>query len=138
MAYTTQALIETRIKRPLLVESLDDDGDGVADEGLLDSIIAAASLPVDAMLEAVGISTPASSPPAIAQDAALIFACELISGRRLQADQDNRFKKEADQMRARLARIARGEESIAQAGTASAMFNDSPTLVASRDEQDGA
>lgn len=104
MPYTTQALIQTRIPGPYLNDALDDDGDSNPDAGLLDSIIAAASQSVNALL-APTYTTPFPDPaPVMVQEAAFVLACEAIYDRRPGADK-NPWKKSANDWREKLNKI---------------------------------
>lgn len=108
MSYVTQSRIQTVIPAPHLNDALDDDRDGMADSGVLDEIIAAASQAVDALLApryAVPFEDPA---PALVAEGAFIFACELIYDRRQITDK-NPFKERADKLRTRLDGIGKGE-----------------------------
>ena len=67
-AYITEQQVEDEFSEPRLRAALDDDGDGLADAGLLDRVIAAASLAVDGFLEGRYI-VPLSPVPALAQEA---------------------------------------------------------------------
>jgi phage gp36-like protein len=108
MAYTTENKIQTLIPAPDLTDALDDDRDGYADDGLLDTIIATASNAVDAFLSGL-FEVPFATPPAVVQEAALIFSCEAIYARRLTADKVNPFTARANQWRDRLQKIGNGE-----------------------------
>jgi phage gp36-like protein len=109
MAYVTQAQIETAIPAQHLVEALDDDRDGSADAGLLDSVIAQASQAVDAFLSPrydVPFDDPAPSPVA---ESAFVFVCELLYQRRGLHGDENPFTERADAWRKKLEAIAKGE-----------------------------
>jgi hypothetical protein len=111
MPYTTQAQLETEIPPPHLIEALDDDGDGVADAGQLDAVIASASQAVDALLSP-RFSVPFADPaPAPVREAAFAFAGEKIYLRRPQGER-NPFKTRADFWREHLAKIGRGEAEL--------------------------
>ena len=108
MPYTTQAKIQTLIPAADLTDALDDDRDGAADEGLLDTIIETAGNAVDAFLSGL-FEVPFATPPAVVQEAALIFCCEAIYARRLSADKINPFTARANAWRARLEKIGNGD-----------------------------
>jgi len=110
LSYCTQSDIEASIPGPTLTDALDDDRDGIADAGVLDTIIAQASQAVDAYLSGL-YATPFTYPvpPAVA-DAATVFACEMIYSRRPVAQ--NPFTKSADAWRARLEAIAKREQNL--------------------------
>ncbi len=108
MGYTTQARIETAIPPQHLRDALDDDGDGQADDGLLDEIIASASQAVDAALAGL-FSVPFADPaPAVVAEAAFVFACERVYDRR-QITERNPWRGQADTWRERLEKIGKGE-----------------------------
>jgi phage gp36-like protein len=109
MSYTTQARIESAIPRPLLIEALDDDGDGQLDEAVLAEVLASADQAVDATLAGLFV-VPFVSVPAAVAEAAFAFACERIYDRRLQGSGDkNPWRDQADKWRERLEKIGRGE-----------------------------
>jgi phage gp36-like protein len=108
MGYVTQAQIETAIPGPRLRDALDDDGDGQADEGLLDAIIASVDGAVDAYLAGL-YDVPFATPPAPVIEASLVFACERIYDRRPGAEDRNPWRSRADWWRERLERIGKGE-----------------------------
>lgn len=110
MAYTTQAKIESKIPPPHLNDALDDDRDGTADSGVIDTIIEVASTAVDALL-AARYEVPFTTPPAMVQEAALIFACEAIYDRRQILDK-NPYTARADDWRELLGKIGGGAGSI--------------------------
>jgi hypothetical protein len=99
-AYTTREAILTEIPAAILDAACDDDGDRTADEGLLDSIIAAASAEVDALLPGADAY--------IASQSALIFACEKIFRRRLV--ETNPYSTMAEAKRKELILLSGGEQ----------------------------
>jgi phage gp36-like protein len=108
MAYTTQAKIVAKLPAQHLNDACDDDGDGSADNGVLDAVIAGAATAVDAYLAGL-YSVPFADPaPAVCQEAALVFACETIYDRR-QIVEKNPYKERADFWRDRLEKIGKGE-----------------------------
>jgi len=118
MPYTTTAAIEAKIPAPILNDALDDNHDGLRDEGILDQIIANASLEVDAMI-CNRVPLPlATAPPSIAQ-AALLFACEEIYTRR-QADLPKPLTTALETARAWLTAIRDGKQNL-DAATALAL-----------------
>jgi phage gp36-like protein len=109
MAYTTEEKIQTLISPSDLTDALDDDRDGSADDGLLDAIIAMASNAVDAFLSGL-YTVPFPDPaPTVVQEAALVFSCEAVWARRLNADQKNPFLARANYWRDRLQKIGNDE-----------------------------
>ena len=112
MAYISQQQIIDEFTLPRLTDALDDDQDGKLDDGLLDRIIAAASLAVDGFL-AGRYLTPLTPVPKLAQEATLIFVCEKIYERRRQGpDETNPFSKRANDFRQELKDIADRKKSL--------------------------
>ena len=112
MAYVTKAEIEAVIPPQFLTEGLDDDSSGSADSGLFDLLVEQAENDVNSVL-GQRYSAPFSSPvPPIAKRAARLFVCEAIYHRRgLHGDQ-NPWEKQAEKIRTKLDRIARGDEPL--------------------------
>lgn len=81
MAYTTQADVEAKVSALVLDDVLDDNGDGQRDSGLLDQVIANASIEVDGFI-CNRVTTPVVTPPASVQSAALWFTIRDLYGRR--------------------------------------------------------
>lgn len=108
MAYTTQADIEANIPGPYLVDALDDDKDGNADPGLLDTIVSGASNAVDSYLAGI-YTVPLNPVPAVAKEASCVFTCEMIYARRGVPVDENPFTKRANFWRDRLEKIGKGE-----------------------------
>lgn len=96
--YTSRAQIQAQIRAATLAEMLDDNRDGVEDVGLLDSIIAAAQLVVDAAVGASAAATAAQLPavPAVLANAATMVACYNLFRRLPTKDAENPFKAAAD------------------------------------------
>jgi len=109
MPYTTQNEIQTAIPANFLNDALDDDGDGNADAGLLDIIIAKASQAVDSFLAGI-FTTPFPDPaPAKVREAAFVFTCELIYKRR-PAGEKNPWTSQANALREELTKIGKREQ----------------------------
>jgi len=107
MAYTTQKAIQTVIPKPVLKDALDDNNDGLPDDGLLDQIIVTASNAVDALL-AAHYDVPFPDPaPAMVQEAAFVFSCEIIYARR-ERDNPNPYTARANALRETLQKISQG------------------------------
>lgn len=105
-AYCTASQIYAKIPQPKVNDALDDDGDGQADTGLLDALIANASNEVDAALQA-RYAVPFSAPvPALCVQCALVFSCEEINRRRELIGDKNPFTAEANKLREKLRDIA--------------------------------
>lgn len=107
MSYTTQARIETAIPAQHLVDALDDDGDGMADAGVLTEVLASAAGAVDAFLAGL-FAVPFVVVPAVASEAAFVFACERIYDRR-QVLEKNPWRDQAEGWRERLREIGSGK-----------------------------
>jgi len=118
-AYVTQAQVETNIPPDYLRQACDDDGDGVADAGVLAAILEQASKDADAPL-AAQYDTPFAVVPALVAKAARVFACELVYARRGAHGDANPWTKQADALRTQLERIGQGKEPLdaAQPGNA--------------------
>lgn len=109
MAYITYSQVYAKIPQVKVVEALDDDSDGKADEGLFDAVIANAGNAVDGQLQG-RYATPFPAPfPAVVVQAALIFTCEDIGKRREIFGEKNPWTAEADALRKQLTRIANRE-----------------------------
>lgn len=108
MPYTTRANILTLIPAQKLNDALDDDQDGAEDKGLLDALIAQVSGDIDGFLASIyPVPFPDPAPAKVAA-AALIFVCEAIYARRLEADQTNPYKSRADIWRDQLEKVGHG------------------------------
>jgi phage gp36-like protein len=136
--YVTQSQIHTAIPAQHLNDALDDDGDGLADPGLLDAIISSASQAVDAFLAGLYTVPFADPAPAVVAEAAFVFACERIyDRRRLDAagDQANPWRARANSFRERLEKISRNQlkldQSLDKPNTPGALITESPAIDAS-------
>lgn len=107
MAYTSQSAISAKIPLQHLNDACDDDGDGSADSGVLDSIVAGAGNAVDAYLAGLYPVPFLTTIPAVCSEAALVFACETVYDRRQILDK-NPYKERADFWRDRLEKIGKG------------------------------
>jgi hypothetical protein len=113
MPYVSQADLKGKVPDDLLLQALDDDGDGVADDGVWDGISADVDKAINGPLEG-RYSVPLAAPyPYLVTEAALIFACEAIYMRRGLAGKDqNPWVTRADAMRKRLEAIGNGEQPL--------------------------
>ena len=110
--YHTRASVVAELPPQFLLEALDDDGDGIEDDGLYEAVAAAASEAVDAYL-AARVPVPLGSPSALASQASRVFALESLYARRgysKDSDPPNPWYPRAQELRRRLERIASGEE----------------------------
>lgn len=110
MAYCARAECERLTGPENFRRMLDDDLDGIEDAGLFDSLAEDASLQVDGYL-AAQYAVPFSAPyPAFARQCAKVFLCESLYNRRGVAREANPWTGQADALRARLARVAKGDD----------------------------
>ena len=99
-----------------LTEALDDDGDGVADAGVFDSVADSVSREIESKV-GQRYTTPFPYPyPAVVVYAARILALEALYNRRGQKDDKNPFAKQADAQRTKLDAIGAGTQPL-QPGT---------------------
>lgn len=114
MAYHTRESVAGTIPPAFLLEALDDDRDGVEDSGLYEVIAENASNEVDGFLGA-RVDVPMAEPVPIAVQASRIFCMEALYIRRgysEETDPPNPWAAQAKAMRARLGRIASGDEPL--------------------------
>jgi phage gp36-like protein len=102
--------VNGHIPTHFLIQALDDDSDGLADQGVWDQIAAAVAQEIDGIL-GVRFAVPFVNPlPAPVVTAAQFLACELIYNRRgFSGEEKNPWAALAKQQRATLAKIAAGE-----------------------------
>lgn len=120
MPYVTQAALKGKIPDDLLLQALDDNGDGVADDGVWDSISDDVDKAINGPLEGT-YDVPLAEPyPYVVTESAIIFACEAIYMRRGLATKDvNPWVTRADAMRKRLEDIGSGTIPLTKEKTAS-------------------
>ena len=111
MSYLTRNELEAVVPASYLADALDDDRDGAADDGVLESILEQASAECDALL-AGRYCVPFSNPPAAVRAAALCLAAEGVHARRLGGDAENPWTSRAAQWRERLEKMGRGEMAL--------------------------
>jgi phage gp36-like protein len=111
--YITQQNLEDELGgAQMLLEALDDDGDGQLDAGLVGRLCPRASDAVDGFLAGRYV-VPLSPVPTLATEAAIIFACEIVYNRRRQGSEEkNPYTARANDLRERLKRIADRKESL--------------------------
>lgn len=113
MPYITQDDLSPEIPADFVTQALDDDADGVADDGVWDLVSAAVDRAIDSYLgRRYAVPITLDPLPAIIPQAAVIFACELLHQRRGQHGDKNPFTKRANGWRESLERIATGKESL--------------------------
>jgi len=109
MAYCTRNDILTKISNSDLDRFTDDNGDGIADPGVLDLIIGIASNASDAYVASIYATPFTTYIPSKIKDATIIFACEMLYQRRLAPEEKNIFKPQADLWREILKTIGTGQ-----------------------------
>ncbi len=134
MPYTTRELISTKLPDQFLVEALDDDGDGEEEAGLLDDIISVADTEIDGYLQG-RYRLPLSPVPALLATCSLVLVLETLYFRRGFDAEKNPWRNRASELRARLRRIAAGEEALvvgSEKATPSAIVVAEPARTHSR------
>lgn len=114
MSYTTRAKIEADIPSEFLTQALDDNGDGLEDDDLFDTILATAAEEIDSYLEG-RYALPITPVPMLLAAAAKVFVLETLYSRRgYSADTDpiNPWSARATGYRERLKAIANGDEAL--------------------------
>ncbi len=112
MTYVSIDNLKPSIPERLLIQALDDDGDGAVDEPVWEGLADAASRAVDAPLSQ-SYRVPFAAPlPALVSEAARIFALEMIWQRRGAFGEANPVGTQADEMRRRLSRVGVGDEPL--------------------------
>lgn len=108
MPYIQLTDLHGAIPPAFLVQALDDDGDGVADDGLFEVIAEQVSEDIDAVL-GQRYPIPFVEPwPATVKSAARTLAAEALYARRVTPEQ-NPWRSQANALRERLAKIGSGE-----------------------------
>jgi phage gp36-like protein len=109
MAYILQSDLDGKIPAQLLLQALDDNGDGLADDGVWDKIVLDVESAINSRLEG-NYAIPLAAPiPAIISEAAKILAAEAVYLRRGLTGDQNPWVKQADAMRKRLEDIGSGK-----------------------------
>ncbi len=109
--YSTRPDLEEIVPARDLVAALDDDGDGLEDEGLYDTLAESAGRKVNSYLEGrYGHCMPFSMPPpALCRSAAVAFLAEAIYTRRPGADVPPKVAELAKEARESLKAIQKGK-----------------------------
>jgi phage gp36-like protein len=108
MAYVTRAEVQAKIPPPILIDALDDNGDGSEDAGIFDQLVANAATSVESYLAGL-YTVPFTEPaPPKVRAAALIFCLELLYARR-QVEMPKGLQTELDFWREHLAKVANRE-----------------------------
>ena len=109
MPYILQSALKGKVPDDLLLQALDDNADGVADDGVWDAISGDVDRAIDGRLEG-RYSVPLAAPlPAVVTEAATVIACEAVYMRRGLSGDNNPWTKQADAFRKRLEAIGAGE-----------------------------
>lgn len=112
MSYVTQGDLVNLIPADFVTEALDDDGDGIADDGAWDGVADEVSQEIDSYLEQ-RFALPLTPPyPAVVSQAAKIFACELLFQRRGIHGDKNPWTARAGHQRTALGNIASGKATL--------------------------
>lgn len=114
MAYLTESDLSAKIPPATLLEALDDDGDGVADSGLLDGIIASAAAEIDGQLSGRHAVPFSGDIPPLVKHAAIIFVLEMLYERRgwHDAGGKNPWSKKAEALRVQIREVGMGERPL--------------------------
>jgi phage gp36-like protein len=116
-AYIIMATLVAEVPPQFVLQALDDDGDGVADTGLFDQVVANAQAEVDGLL-GQRYAVPFQNPvPAIVVDATTKFVAEKLYSRRGLDGEKNPWSKKAADVRALLKQIAKGEVPLTPAAS---------------------
>jgi phage gp36-like protein len=109
MPYVSLIQIQTKIPAAILNDALDDDGDGKADAGQFDAIVATASAEIDGYLSGLFAVPFADPAPAKVVSAAMAFVCEMIYQRRGVQEERNPFDSVAKFWRKHLQQVGNRE-----------------------------
>jgi phage gp36-like protein len=107
MSYVVRADVEAIIPPQFVTEALDDDGDGMEDEGLFAALAESVDTEIDGQLSR-RYSLPLVNPPASLRSGAKSLLCEALYQRRGISADMNPFAKAAADFRAWLREIATG------------------------------
>lgn len=112
MSYILQSDLDGKIPALLLLQALDDNGDGLADADVWDKLVVDVENAINSRLEG-NYAIPLAEPiPAIISEAAKVLAAEAIYLRRGLAGDQNPWVKQADAMRKRLEEIGSGDKPL--------------------------
>ncbi|HPS07299.1 MAG TPA: DUF1320 family protein [Kiritimatiellia bacterium] len=112
MAYCAHDEVQRLVGPQPFLEMLDDNLDGVEDSGLFDSLASDASAQVDGYLSAQYAVPFSATVPAFVRQCAKIFLAEMLYARRGIVRDANPWTRQADTLRARLERIAKGADAL--------------------------
>jgi phage gp36-like protein len=112
MSYILITDLDGKVPAQLLLQALDDNGDGLADDGVWDKIVVDVESAINSRLEG-NYAIPLAEPlPAIVSEAAKILAAEAVYQRRGLSGDQNPWVKQADAMRKRLEDIGSGDKPL--------------------------
>lgn len=112
MAYTvSQSELHAVVPAQVILEALDDDGDGAIDAGLWDSVCLDADRQINSRL-APRYATPVDPVPDLVIEAKKVFIAEAIYARRGVSAEANPWSDRAASMRKRLESIGAGKEEL--------------------------
>lgn len=115
MAYILQSALKGKVPDDLLLQALDDDADGVADDGVWESIAEDVDQAINGRLEG-RYAVPLAEPlPSVVLESATVFAAEAIYLRRGLSGDQNPWTKQADTFRKRLEDIGSGLQPLTNA-----------------------
>lgn len=107
--YTTLDQVKAKLPHDFIIEALDDDKDGVIDDGVWELVTADAADQVDARL-GMRYATPLDPLPAVAAAASLLFVLETLYQRRgYGSEENNPFLASARAARRELSEIGAGK-----------------------------
>ena len=112
MSYVEQADIEALIPADFLKQALDDDGDGEADSGVWDKVVAAVQDEIDGAL-GQKYAVPFADPyPAVVKAAAKVLTLWSVYQRRGFHGDANPWETEAKRQRDKLDKIGSGKDAL--------------------------
>jgi phage gp36-like protein len=112
MSYISQSDLKGKVPDQLLLQALDDNGDGLEDDGAWDQLVVDVESAINSRLEG-NYAIPLADPlPAIVSEAAKILAAEAVYQRRGLSGDQNPWVKQADAMRKRLEEIGSGDKPL--------------------------
>jgi phage gp36-like protein len=110
--YFERADLVGPVPAQFILQALDDNGDGVEDDGAFDTLRKNACDDVDALLSPM-FDTPFATPfPVLVSQAARTFAAALLYRRRGVLDASNPFAKDATAMSAKLTAIVEKDQPV--------------------------
>jgi hypothetical protein len=112
MPYIVQTDLEAKVPATLILQALDDNADGVQDDGLWDKVYTAVENEIHGVLEG-RYAVPFASPyPSVVVTAAFVLMAEAIYLRRGLAGDQNPWTKQAADIRKTLADIGSGDKPL--------------------------